>query len=250
MVPRNPPALQPQGFVTVKTRVDLAGQIVQTLRVARGKPGDVPPLGAVETRCRGRDARAVGVLQFLGRLLAKGRLVADGAADITLIPAGRAVLGATRNGRFRWDNEFPENVVDVPAFRIDTLPAKKWTAIKERCAGQVGSLLELLQGKLSDHVMEVVTDREDGLFPLPREISLKCDCPDWAVMCKHVAAVLYGVGARLDQRPELLFQLRGVDHEDLISADAEAAVSAATSRGTSKRLADAMAVASGGITCV
>lgn len=122
--------------------------------------------------------------------------------------------------------------------RIKTIPAKKWTAIKGRCAGQVGSLLELLQGKLSDHVMEVVTDRTEGLFPLPREISLSCDCPDWAVMCKHVAAVLYGVGARLDQTPELLFKLRGVDHEELIASDAEAAVTAATSRSKSKRLAD------------
>jgi uncharacterized Zn finger protein len=120
--------------------------------------------------------------------------------------------------------------------QIKTLPAKKWSAIKERCAGQVGSLLELLQGRLSGHVMQVVTDRNDGLFPAPAEISLKCDCPDWAVMCKHVAAVLYGVGARLDQQPELLFKLRGVDHEELIAADAVAAVSAATSRGTSKRL--------------
>jgi len=120
--------------------------------------------------------------------------------------------------------------------QIKTLPAKKWSAIKERCAGQVGSLLELLQGKLSDHVMQVVTDRQEGLFPAPGEISLKCDCPDWAVMCKHVAAVLYGVGARLDQQPELLFKLRGVDHEELIAADAEAAVSAATSRGKAKRL--------------
>ncbi len=122
--------------------------------------------------------------------------------------------------------------------RIKTLPTKKWNAIKKRCAGQVGSLLELLQGKLSNHVMQVVTDRKNGLFPLPKEITLNCDCPDWAVMCKHVAAVLYGVGARLDQQPELLFKLRGVDHEDLIAADAEAAVSAATSRGKSKRIAD------------
>jgi uncharacterized Zn finger protein len=120
--------------------------------------------------------------------------------------------------------------------QIKTLPANKWKAIKTRCSGQVGSLLELLQGKLSGHVMQVVTDRNEGLFPSPGEISLKCDCPDWAVMCKHVAAVLYGVGARLDQKPELLFKLRGVDHEELIAADAEAAVSVATSRGKSKRL--------------
>ena len=87
--------------------------------------------------------------------------------------------------------------------------------------------------------MEVVTDRQEGLFPQPGEISLRCSCPDWATMCKHVAAVLYGVGARLDSKPELLFLLRGVNHEELIEADTEQAVTAATSRGKSKRLAAA-----------
>ncbi len=119
---------------------------------------------------------------------------------------------------------------------IETLPPTKWQEVKRRCTGQIGSLLELLQGNLSDQVMEVVTDRQSGLFPLPGEISLDCSCPDWATMCKHVAAVLYGVGARLDHKPELLFKLRGVDHEELIAADAEAAVSAATASGKTKRL--------------
>ncbi len=122
---------------------------------------------------------------------------------------------------------------------IKTLPVKTWQAIKARCGGQIGSLLELLQGRLSDHVMEVVTDRQTGLFPQPGEITLRCSCPDGARMCKHVAAVLYGVGARLDGKPELLFLLRGVNHEELIEADAEQAVAAATSRGKSKRLATA-----------
>jgi uncharacterized Zn finger protein len=103
---------------------------------------------------------------------------------------------------------------------IKKLPGKKWSQVKKRCAGQIGSLIEFLQGRLSKSVMAVVTDRDNGLFPLPGEISLHCSCPDWAVMCKHVAAVLYGVGARLDERPDLLFLLRGVDHEELISVDA------------------------------
>jgi uncharacterized Zn finger protein len=120
---------------------------------------------------------------------------------------------------------------------IKPLEGKKWKAIKGRCGGRIGSLLELLQGRLSDHVMEVVTDQKQGLFPLPGEMAFRCSCPDWAVMCKHVAAVLYGVGARLDNKPELLFTLRGVNHEELIEADAEKAVAAATSRGKSKRLA-------------
>ncbi|MBP9092950.1 SWIM zinc finger family protein [bacterium] len=113
--------------------------------------------------------------------------------------------------------------------KIDMLPPSKWSSVKERCSGQIGSLLELLQGRLSNSVMAVVTHRIDGLFPAPSEIRLDCSCPDWATMCKHVAAVLYGVGARLDERPELLFLLRGVDHEELISADAAAALTSTDS---------------------
>lgn len=70
--------------------------------------------------------------------------------------------------------------------------------------------------------MEIVTHRENGLFPKPAEITLNCSCPDWADMCKHVAATLYGVGARLDEDPSLLFLLRGVDHSELIASAAEA----------------------------
>jgi uncharacterized Zn finger protein len=102
--------------------------------------------------------------------------------------------------------------------RIDiaALPKSHWATLKGRCAGQIGSLVELLQGKLSNAVMEVVTDRDGGLFPKPREIEMRCSCPDYAGMCKHLAAVMYGVGNRLDASPELLFVLRAVDHTELI----------------------------------
>ncbi|MFH1732475.1 MAG: hypothetical protein ABIF82_12610 [Planctomycetota bacterium] len=122
---------------------------------------------------------------------------------------------------------------------VGKLPRNKWADIKGRCAGQIGSLLELLQGRLSENVMTVVTDRKNGLFPLSKEISFNCSCPDWAVMCKHVAAVLYGVGARLDEKPELLFLLRGVDQEDLISAQAGAVAAVTTgAQGGRRRIAD------------
>lgn len=121
---------------------------------------------------------------------------------------------------------------------IQTLPVGKWDALKQRCAGQIGSLLELLQGRLSKNVMTVVTDRDKGLFPLPGEIRLKCSCPDWAVMCKHVAAVLYGVGARLDEAPELLFLLRGVDHEELIGAEVGLAAGAMGRKEGRPRIAE------------
>lgn len=121
---------------------------------------------------------------------------------------------------------------------VQTLAPKKWQNLKNRCAGQIGSLLELLQGRLSKNVMAVVTDRQEGLFPLPAEIRLQCSCPDWAVMCKHVAAVLYGVGARLDEAPELLFLLRGVDHAELIGAEVGLAAMATGAGAGRRRIAE------------
>lgn len=99
---------------------------------------------------------------------------------------------------------------------IEPVAKAQWEDIRRRCAGQIGSLVELLQGRLSKGVMDIVTARPGGLFPKPAEIDMKCSCPDWAGMCKHLAAVMYGVGARLDRQPELLFQLRKVDHLQLI----------------------------------
>ena len=101
--------------------------------------------------------------------------------------------------------------------KIKPLESKLWKTIQTECAGKIDSLMELLQGKLSSAVMQIVTRRERGLFPTPKEIDLDCSCPDWAELCKHVAASLYGVGANLDHNPSLLFLLRGVDPNDLIS---------------------------------
>ena len=101
--------------------------------------------------------------------------------------------------------------------KITPVPEKHWQAIGKDCSGSIDSLVELLQGKLSTAVMQRICQPRTGLFPVPNEIALDCSCPDWAGMCKHVAAVLYGVGARLDQSPELLFNLRKVDAKDLVS---------------------------------
>jgi hypothetical protein len=114
---------------------------------------------------------------------------------------------------------------------ISHLMPDHWSRIKTQCAGSVGSIIELLEGRLSERVMQVVTHRGEGLFPKPAEIRMECSCPDWATMCKHVAAVMYGVGARLDQQPELLFTLRNVDHAELIAR----AVDLAAGRHTSGR---------------
>ncbi len=93
-----------------------------------------------------------------------------------------------------------------------------WKDFKARSAGKVTNLLDLLQGRLSKEILANLTARNTGLFPAPKEIELDCSCPDWADMCKHVAAALYGVGARLDEKPELFFTLRGVDMQELLTA--------------------------------
>src|ERR1051326_1232160 len=101
--------------------------------------------------------------------------------------------------------------------RIATVPKARWTAVRKDCGGAIDSLVELLQGRFSKGVMARIGERDKGLFPSPKEIDFECSCPDYAFMCKHIAAVLYGIGARLDTNPELLFALRGVDHLELIA---------------------------------
>jgi uncharacterized Zn finger protein len=108
---------------------------------------------------------------------------------------------------------------------IQALPKKQWRQIVQSSVGQVGSMLDLLAGKLGDGLMRELTDPERGLFPKPKEIRFDCSCPDFADMCKHVSAVLYGVGVLLDTRPDLLFTLRGVDQAELLSDASSAAIS-------------------------
>jgi uncharacterized Zn finger protein len=101
--------------------------------------------------------------------------------------------------------------------KVGVVPKARWSAVCKDCAGAIDSLIELLQGRFSHAVMARICDEKTGLFPSPREITFTCSCPDWASMCKHVAAVLYGIGARLDEKPDLLFALRKVDQQDLIA---------------------------------
>src|ERR1035437_6124830 len=108
------------------------------------------------------------------------------------------------------------------AVKVAPVEKARWQSICEDCAGAIDSLIELLQGRFSKGVMERVCRQKTGLFPSPHEITLSCSCPDWAGMCKHVAAVLYGIGARLDHQPDLLFRLHNVDEKELIAGAGKA----------------------------
>jgi len=181
-----------------------------------------------ELRKKGKDIQPV---QIEGRKIARsfwGKGWCDHLESFSdfdnRLPRGRTYV---RNGSVCHLDVRPGRIEAIVSgselynIRIDIKKLKPavWKSVKKNCSGRIGSILELLQGRLSDQVMAVVTDREHGLFPQPREIKLRCDCPDWAVMCKHVAAALYGIGSRLDLRPDLLFILRDVDAQELISAE-------------------------------
>jgi uncharacterized Zn finger protein len=121
---------------------------------------------------------------------------------------------------------------------VKPLPRPRWLAVIKACAGKIDSLVELLQGRFSRGVMEVLIRPQTGLFPSPREISFECSCPDWAAMCKHVAATLYGVGARLDQSPDLFFRLRRVDQAELLTEAGSGAALTAGGNGRHERIAE------------
>jgi len=103
--------------------------------------------------------------------------------------------------------------------RIDKMKKPDWDALVKRSSGKISSLMALAQGKLPKEMLEDFCNPETGLFPKPREIHFDCACPDGASCCKHVAAVLYGIGARLDEKPELFFTLRGIDQNSIVSAE-------------------------------
>lgn len=108
--------------------------------------------------------------------------------------------------------------------KIDELSQKKWKQITKLCNNRIGTMEQLVEGKFPGELEELLKEQKYGLFPSPEEIHFDCSCPDWAHMCKHVAAALYGIGARLDQEPLLFFELRGIDGTQLIKKTMESKV--------------------------
>jgi uncharacterized Zn finger protein len=138
------------------------------------------------------------------------------------LPRGRSYFRQGRVYNLDFDGTAATALVagqQVYEVRIDFKPLgdEAWEQLCERSAGQVHDVLDLLAGKLSPEMLRLVIDPEGGLFPSPREIKFGCTCPDWASLCKHVAATLYGIGATLDHTPEVLFLLRDCDPQALIS---------------------------------
>lgn len=104
---------------------------------------------------------------------------------------------------------------------IEPLENNKWDSIVKTCGNKIESIEELAEGRFPKELGEIFSLKGKGLFPSPKEIKFSCSCPDWAYMCKHVAAVLYGIGARFDEDPVLFFKLRGIDVEQLLKKSVE-----------------------------
>lgn len=160
------------------------------------------------------------------------------------LPRGRSYVrnGSVLDLQFA-AGEVTARVVGTSLYRVkikvSAVPRARWSTLCKACAGGIDSLVELLQGRFSKGVMERICRQGEGLFPSPKEIAFDCSCPDWASMCKHVAATLYGVGARLDAKPELLFLLRQVNGKDLIATAGKTLPLAAKTPAAGKVLDDA-----------
>jgi len=99
--------------------------------------------------------------------------------------------------------------------RISPLSEERCQKIIALCGNKIQNMESLIAGDFPEELREAFL-KEGGLFPEPKEISFSCSCPDWALMCKHVAAALYGIGARFDENPLLFFELRGIEVGRLI----------------------------------
>jgi uncharacterized Zn finger protein len=107
------------------------------------------------------------------------------------------------------------------SIRIKPLEEEVWQEIVRECVGQIGSLVELIEGRLSPQVISILTAKDSGVLPTPSDVKMACTCPDYATVCVHAAAVLYGIGSKLDHAPELLFTLRSIDYRQIINAAAQ-----------------------------
>ncbi len=201
-------------YVSVAERRKRAARKLAQLRKQGHEPAPIvlEPRGAIASTfwgkawCEGLETYA----DYASRLPRGRTYVRNGSVIDLQIAKGevRAVVSGSE-------------IYDV-TIAVAPLAAARWKAVRKECAGQIGTVVELLSGKLSSAVMEKLCHRERGLFPSGKQIEMRCSCPDGAWLCKHLAAVLYGVGARLDEAPELLFTLRGVDGAELVAAAGDA----------------------------
>lgn len=144
--------------------------------------------------------------------IGRGRSYLRAGAVLDLVMEGGKVTALVQGSRSQ------PYIVKV---QIDPIPSQRYDRVLELCSNSIESMEALLAGEFPKEIQDSFTAVDIGLFPTPKEIHFDCSCPDWAVMCKHVAAVLYGIGSRLDTDPLLFFSMRGIRTEDLLEQSVE-----------------------------
>ena len=217
-------------YVPVASRIARAEKLAAKRAKSAGRQPEPITItgGAIATTFWGKSwCRNLECYSDFSNRLPRGRTYARNGSVVDLL-VGRGRIDAVVAGSTTYDT----------AITIAALPPPVWRAIKADCASSIGSLVDLLSGRLTDDVMRRLGRPGDGMFPAPREVKVKCSCPDGARLCKHLAAVLYAIGNRLDTRPELLFLLRGVDQTELVAAATKESVSRAVRGDAAHALAD------------
>ena len=217
-------------YVPVAARIERAAKKAAKRAKAAGRqpePVKITGSGIANTFWGKSWCRNLESYSDFSNRLSRGRTYARNGSVVDLL-LSRGRIDAVVAGSTAYD----------VAITIAALPPRAWRAIKADCATSIGSLVDLLSGRLADDVMRRLARPGDGMFPGPREVKLACSCPDGARLCKHLAAVLYAIGNRLDTRPELLFLLRDVDQTELVAAATKESVSRAVRGDAAHALAD------------
>ena len=217
-------------YVPVAARIERAAKKAAKRAKAAGRqpePVKITGSGIANTFWGKSWCRNLESYSDFSNRLSRGRTYARNGSVVDLL-LSRGRIDAVVAGSTAYD----------VAITIAALPPRAWRAIKADCATSIGSLVDLLSGRLADDVMRRLARPGDGMFPGPREVKLACSCPDGARLCKHLAAVLYAIGNRLDTRPELLFLLRDVDQTQLVAAATKESVSRAVRSDAAHALAD------------
>ena len=105
------------------------------------------------------------------------------------------------------------------------LSAAEWKKVIQKLSLQASFIARLLLNEIPENIETIFA--EAGVHLLPnsyKDFKVSCDCPDYAVPCKHIAGVCYRLAGQFDQDPFLLFELRGLAPEKLLQELANSAL--------------------------
>lgn len=137
------------------------------------------------------------------------------------LPRGRTYYNSGRIIEIEWvaSGRRFEALVDGSAYHpysvvlsVPQIPPKKASELTASIARDPEAVSMLLDGTVPESIAEKAEELGIELFPERwSDLGMKCSCPDSAVPCKHLAAVVYAVSKLIDNDPLLLFKIRGID---------------------------------------